>query len=323
METTALAAPDTLVGTVLGERYELIERAGRGGTAVVYRGLDQRLGRTVAVKIIHDTLAGDEDYTRRFDREARAAAALSHPNIVAIFDRGMAGERPYIVMEYVRGPSLRQVIAQQAPLTPLVALAYVDAIARALAAAHDAGLMHRDIKPENVLITPSGQVKVTDFGLAKMTQGGDSATHSVLMGTLSYLAPEIMTTGQATHASDIYAAGIVLYELLTGQKPHTGDEAANVLYKHVNVDVPPPSESPALAGHGRVPDYLDALVLACTARNPALRPPTGRALERHIGRVRQRLVQGFTSDPELAESLRSLGPAEPQPTTVLVPEVSA
>jgi serine/threonine-protein kinase len=314
-------APDQLVGTILGERYELIERIGRGGTAVVYRGLDHRLGRTVAVKIIHDTLVGDADYTRRFDREARAAAALSHPNIVAIFDRGTAGERPYIVMECVRGQSLRQVIAQQAPLTPTMALSYLDAIARALAAAHDAGLMHRDIKPENVLITTGGQVKVTDFGLAKASQQ-NTASQSILMGTLSYLAPEIMTTGQASFASDIYAAGIVLYELLTGHKPHTGDEAANVLYKHVNIDVPPPSQALSGSARQRIPDYLDALVATCTSRNPALRPPNGQALEQVIAPVRRRLRQGLTSDPALADRLLQ-GPDHQPQTTVLLPESPA
>jgi serine/threonine-protein kinase len=312
-------APDSLVGTVLGERYELIERAGRGGTAVVYRALDQRLGRTVAVKIIHDTLVGDEDYTRRFDREARAAARLSHPNIVAIFDRGLTGERPYIVMEYIRGQSLRQIIAQQAPLAPLVALSYVEAIAKALSAAHEAGLMHRDIKPENVLITPSGQVKVTDFGLAKASHGDDSMTHSVLMGTISYLAPEIPTLGVPQYSSDVYAAGIVLYELLTGHKPHTGEEAANILYKHVNVDVPPPSESLTGAAKARIPDYLDALVQACTNRDPALRPVDGRALERDIAQVKRRLIQGVASDPAFAAALKA-GRRRLESTTVIVPD---
>ena len=322
METMTLA-PDRLVGTLLGDRYELIERIGRGGTAVVYRAVDHRLGRTVAVKIIHDTLVGDEDYTRRFDREARAAALLSHPNIVAIFDRGLAGERPYIVMEFVRGQSLRQIVAQQAPLAPLVALGYLDNIARALAAAHEAGLMHRDIKPENVLITTSGQVKVTDFGLAKACQAQDSATHSVLMGTLSYLAPEILTTSQATYASDVYACGIVLYELLTGQKPHTGDEAAHVLYKHVNIDVPPPSEALTGTARGRIPDYLDALVAACTARDAGRRPANGRALERDIAQVRRRLVSGALSDPALAARLTGAAVARAVPqTTVLLPEAT-
>jgi len=319
---TMTLAPDRLVGTVLRDRYELIERIGRGGTAVVYRGVDHLLGRPVAVKIIHDTLVGDDDYTRRFDREALAAAGLSHPNIVAIFDRGMAGERPYIVMEFVRGQSLRQVVAQQAPLAPLIALGYLDAIARALAAAHEAGLMHRDVKPENVLITPNGQVKVTDFGLAKACQTQDSSTHSVLMGTLSYLAPEILTTGQATYASDVYACGIVLYELLTGQKPHTGDEAANVLYKHVHVDVPPPSQALSGATAASLPDYLDALVLACTARDASRRPLNGRVLERDIAQVRRRLHQGILADPALAARLAGLAarPETAPQTTVLLPD---
>jgi serine/threonine-protein kinase len=295
---------DRMVGVVLGERYELVSRVARGGTAVVYRAVDRRLGRTVAVKIIHDNLVDDADYVRRFDREARAAAILSHPNIVAVFDQGHAGDRSYIVMEYVRGQSLRTTIAQLAPLPPLVALNYVAAIAHALAAAHEAGLIHRDIKPENVLITNTGQVKVTDFGLAKATSAQSSASQSVLMGTLSYLAPELMTEGTATFASDVYSTGIVLYELLTGQKPHTGEEPAAVLYKHVNVDVPPPSQALPAELRARVPDYLDALVQACTSRPPQGRPADGRALERAVAQVRQRLSQGVRQDPALAALLR-------------------
>jgi serine/threonine-protein kinase len=295
---------DRMVGVVLGERYELVNRVARGGTAVVYRATDRRLGRTVAVKLIHDNLVDDADYVRRFDREARAAAILSHPNIVAIFDQGHAGDRSYIVMEYVRGQSLRSTIAQLAPLPPLVALNYVDAIARALAGAHAAGLIHRDIKPENVLITNTGQVKVTDFGLAKATSAQSSASQSVLMGTLSYLAPELMTDGTATFASDVYSTGIVLYELLTGQKPHTGEEPASVLYKHVHVDVPPPSQALSAELRARVPDYLDALVQACTSRPPQGRPADGRALERAVAQVRQRLSQGVRQDRALAALLR-------------------
>ncbi|MDR1388094.1 MAG: Stk1 family PASTA domain-containing Ser/Thr kinase [Propionibacteriaceae bacterium] len=315
MDTTT-ATSDRLVGAVLGERYELVGRVARGGTAVVYRAVDRRLGRTVAVKIIHDNLVGDADYVRRFDREAKAAAILSHPNIVAVFDQGHADDRSYIVMEYVRGQSLRSIIAQSAPLPPLVALNHVDAIARALAAAHEAGLVHRDIKPENVLITNTGQVKVTDFGLAKATSAQSSASQSVLMGTLSYLAPELMTDGTATFASDIYSTGIVLYELLTGQKPHTGDEPASVLYKHVHVDVPPPSLALPSPLRERVPDYLDALVQACTSRRPEARPATGRALEQAVAKVRHRLAQGVRQDPALARALR--GGQSGDPTTTII-----
>jgi serine/threonine-protein kinase len=307
---------------VLGDRYQITARCGRGGTAVVYRAQDLRLGRDVAVKIIHETLVGDSDYARRFDREARSAARLSHPNIVAIFDQGYDGDRPYIVMEYIGGESLRSVIARQRQLPPLVALRYLDAIARALAAAHEAGLIHRDIKPENVLITPPGEIKVTDFGLAKAASS-QTATDSVLMGTLSYLAPELMTTGVATAASDVYSAGIVLYEMLTGQKPHTGAEAANVLYKHVNVDVPPPSEALAGPARERVPDYLDALVTACTSRNPVRRPAQGRALEADVNQVRHRLERGVRSDPSFVTALASRGwISEAETTAVVTPAVS-
>ncbi|MDR1450619.1 MAG: PASTA domain-containing protein [Propionibacteriaceae bacterium] len=320
VQMTTTTAPDRMVGRVLGDRYKVTARVGRGGTAVVYRAQDLRLGRDVAVKIIREDMAVDSDNTKRFDREAKSIAQLSHPNVVAIYDQGYDDDRAYIVMEYIGGESIRSVISRHSPLPPLVALRYFDAIAHALAAAHRAGFVHRDIKPENVLIAASGDIKVTDFGLAKASSGQNSASQSILMGTLSYIAPELMTAGVATAASDIYSAGIVLYEMLTGQKPHTSAEPANVLYKHVNVDVPPPSEALAGSEQARIPDYLDALVVACTSRNPALRPPQGGALEEDVAQVRQRLERGIRSDPAFAAALRSRGRSGGAETTAIVPD---
>ena len=293
---------DSLIGSVLGGRYEIVARVNRGGTAVVYRGIDRRLGRTVAVKVIHSDLSGDPDYVKRFDREARAAAILSHPNIVAVFDQGHAGDRPYIVMEYIHGQSLRSIISSSAPLPPALALSYADEVAKALAAAHDAGIIHRDIKPENVLITNDGQVKVTDFGLAKtLTAQTSTASHGVLMGTMSYIAPEIPQSGASSKASDIYSTGVMMYEMLTGKKPHTGEDLSQVLYKHVHEDIRPPSEGLAGQAKNRIPDYVDALVVACTSRNPNRRPADGRVLEEKIAKARRSLDAGLLHDASLVK----------------------
>jgi serine/threonine-protein kinase len=282
---------------------------------MVYRARDLRLGRTVAVKVILDGLSGDPDFVKRFDREARSAAILSHPNIVAVFDQGHEGERAYIVMEYIRGQSLRQIISSSAPLPPAVALNYMDAIAKALAAAHEAGIIHRDIKPENVLVTNDGQVKVTDFGLAKnLTSHSSVASAGMLMGTISYIPPEATQSGTSATSSDVYSAGIVLYEMLTGLKPHRGTEASEIIYKHIHVDIPPPSEALTGDAQARIPDYLDALTQACTSRVPQRRPANGKALEDAVSKVRAALDKGVESDPDLAAELLGNHP-EPTPVT--------
>ncbi len=300
---------DSLIGSVLGGRYEIVARVSRGGTAVVYRGIDRRLGRTIAVKVIHSDLIDDPEYVKRFDREARAAALLSHPNIVAVFDQGYAGDRPYIVMEYVHGQSLRSIISASAPLPPALALAYAHEVAKALAAAHEAGIIHRDIKPENVLVTNDGQVKVTDFGLAKtIGSQSSSASQGMLMGTMSYMAPEIQT-GQAAMASDVYSAGVVLYEMLTGRKPHTGDDLNQVLYKHSHVDILPPSEALTGQAKARIPDYVDALVIACTSRRQQVRPTNGRVLEEKIAKARRSLDAGLLHDAALVREFSGSKPA--------------
>ncbi|MCL2736191.1 MAG: Stk1 family PASTA domain-containing Ser/Thr kinase [Propionibacteriaceae bacterium] len=312
----AVTQPDNLIGSVVGGRYEIIARVNRGGTAVVYRGIDRRLGRTVAIKVIHSDLSGDADYVKRFDREARAAAILSHPNIVAVFDQGHAGDRPYIVMEYVHGQSLRSIISASAPLPVPLALFYADEVAKALAAAHDAGIIHRDIKPENVLITNDGQVKVTDFGLAKTISSQTStASHGVLMGTMSYIAPEIPQSGSAAKTSDIYSTGVMMYEMLTGKKPHVGEDLSQVLYKHVHVDIPPPSQALTGQARAKVPDYVDALVTACTSRDQANRPADGRVLQDRIARARRSLDAGLMHDADLIHQI-TLSPQSVERTPV-------
>ena len=297
---------DPLVGRVLDGRYEITERLARGGMATVYRGVDTRLTRTVAVKIMHVGLGDDVEFARKFDHEARAAARLSHPNVVSVFDQGADAVdghvvRPYIVMEYVEGQTLRDVINAHAPLDPIAALDLLEPVVAALAAAHDAGLVHRDVKPENVLLGDRGRVKVADFGLAKaISSQTQTATQGLLIGTVSYLPPELVTSGHADARSDVYSAGVVLFELLTGRKPHSGDTPIQVAYAHVHQDVPPPS---AHAPRGTVPPYLDALVARATARDAALRPPDGRVLLTQVRRVRAALHAGLRDDPELTQDL--------------------
>ncbi|WP_091080349.1 Stk1 family PASTA domain-containing Ser/Thr kinase [Microlunatus sagamiharensis] len=302
---------DPLVGRVLDGRYQITERLARGGMATVYRGVDTRLTRTVAVKIMHVGLGDDVEFARKFDREARAAARLSHPNVVSVFDQGADAVdghvvRPYIVMEYVEGETLRDVVNAHAPLDPLAALDLLEPVVSALAAAHDAGLVHRDVKPENVLLGARGKVKVADFGLAKaISSQTQTATQGLLIGTVSYLPPELVTTGVADARSDVYSAGVVLFELLTGRKPHSGDTPIQVAYAHVHHDVPPPS---TLAPYGTIPPYLDALVARATARDPALRPPDGRVLLTQVRRVRAALREGLRDDPELTQDLTPTAP---------------
>jgi serine/threonine-protein kinase len=290
---------DRLVGRVLDGRYRVGARVAKGGMATVYTALDMRLDRVVALKIMHDGLGDDAQFARRFVAEARAAARLSHPNVVAVFDQGDDDGTLFLAMEYIPGRTLRDVIREQAPLTPARALDLLAPILSALSAAHDAGIVHRDIKPENVLISDNGVVKVADFGLARAVSAtGNTATQGLLMGTVSYLAPELVTDGSADARSDVYSSGILLYEMLTGNKPHSGDTPIQVAYAHVHADVPAPSlEVPS------IPPYVDALVQRATARERDLRPADARVLSRQVRRVRSALEEGLPDDPDLTGDL--------------------
>ena len=315
---------DPLVGDVLDGRYEVLQRLARGGMATVYRAWDRRLERIVAVKVMHEGLGDDADFVAKFDREARAAARLCDKSVVGIFDQGHDHGRPYIVMEFVEGSTLRTVITRDAPLSPLRALQLIEPVAAALAVAHDSGLVHRDVKPENVLISHRGAVKVADFGLARaVTNQTSTHTQGLLIGTVSYLPPELLTTGRAQTWSDVYSTGIMLFEMLTGTKPYTGEPPITVAYKHVNEDVPLPSEvlarrHPGQARRDPIPDYVDALVAACTRRNPQARPPDGRELLRRVRRVRRALERGVRSDDALAAMVF---PAAALPWSVSMTEV--
>ncbi|MFD7325597.1 Stk1 family PASTA domain-containing Ser/Thr kinase [Streptomyces sp. NPDC059875] len=269
MDTTL---QDPLVGQLLDDRYRVDARIAVGGMATVYRAVDTRLDRVLALKVMHPALATDVAFVERFIREAKSVARLSHPNVVGVFDQGADGAYVYLAMEYVAGCTLRDVLRERGALQPRAALDILEPVLAALGAAHRAGFVHRDMKPENVLIGDDGRVKVADFGLVRAVGSATNTTGSVL-GTVSYLAPEQIEHGTADTRADVYACGVVLYEMLTGGKPHSGDTPAQVLYQHLNTDVPAPSAAvPGLALE------LDELVASATARNPEVRPHDAVAL---------------------------------------------
>jgi serine/threonine-protein kinase len=274
---------DPLVGQVLDGRYRVDARIAVGGMATVYRALDTRLDRVLALKVMHPTLAADGSFVERFIREAKSVARLAHPNVVQVFDQGTDGSYVYLAMEYVAGCTLRDVLRERGALQPRAALDILEPVLAALGAAHRAGFVHRDMKPENVLIGDDGRVKVADFGLVRSVDTQTSTTGAVL-GTVSYLAPEQIEQGTADPRADVYACGVVLYEMLTGGKPHSGDSPAQVLYKHIHEDVPPPSALvPGL------PYELDEVVASATARNPDIRPHDAVALLAQVRDARQGL----------------------------------
>ncbi|MEU5978586.1 Stk1 family PASTA domain-containing Ser/Thr kinase [Streptomyces sp. NPDC047315] len=269
MDTTL---QDPLVGQLLDGRYRVDARIAVGGMATVYRAVDTRLDRELALKVMHPALATDATFVERFIREAKSVARLSHPNVVGVFDQGAEGAYVYLAMEYVAGCTLRDVLRERGALQPRAALDILEPVLAALGAAHRAGFVHRDIKPENVLIGDDGRVKVADFGLVRAV-GSVTNTTGSLLGTVSYLAPEQIEDGTADTRTDVYACGVVLYEMLTGAKPRSGGTPAQVLYQHLNEDVPPPSATvPGLAVE------LDELVATATARNPEVRPHDAVAL---------------------------------------------
>jgi serine/threonine-protein kinase len=292
-------ASDHLTGRVLDNRYLIGSRVARGGMATVYEATDLRLDRTVAVKVMHPGLGDDDEFAARFVAEARAAAKLSHPNVVAVFDQGNDDGTVFLAMELIPGHTLRDTIGKEAPLSAARTLALMEPVVSALASAHRAGLIHRDVKPENVLIADDGRIKVADFGLAKaMSATTQHTATGVLIGTVSYVAPELVVEGRSDARADVYAVGVILYELLTGKKPHEGETPIQVAYKHVHEDVPPPSRR--VPG---IPDYVDALVARATARDREQRPADAGVLLHHLRRVNQALTSGVRSDPELVDDL--------------------
>ncbi|WP_238993505.1 Stk1 family PASTA domain-containing Ser/Thr kinase [Nocardioides caldifontis] len=292
---------DPVIGRVLDGRYRVDERIARGGMATVYRAHDLRLDRVCAVKVMHSDLGDDHDFGARFVREAHSAARLSHPNVVAVTDQGDDDGRLFLVMEHVPGRTLRDVVREEAPMAPQRALALLEPVLLALAEAHRSGLVHRDVKPENVLISDDGRIKVADFGLARAFDADNqhTATGGLLIGTVSYLAPELIVEGRADPRSDVYAAGVLLFEMLTGRKPHEGEAAIQIAFKHVNEDIPAPSS----VVDRPVPAYVDALVLRATARERDHRPADAKVLLHQVRRVRAALEAGDLDDPELTADL--------------------
>ncbi|MFT4051557.1 MAG: Stk1 family PASTA domain-containing Ser/Thr kinase [Microbacterium sp.] len=263
---------DPLIGRLVDGRYRVRARIARGGMATVYVAADLRLERRVALKVMHGHLSDDSVFQSRFIQEARAAARLADPNVVNVFDQGQDGDMAYLVMEYLPGITLRDLLREQRRLSIPQTITIMDAVLSGLAAAHRAGIVHRDVKPENVLLAEDGRIKIGDFGLARATSA-NTATGQMLLGTIAYLAPELVTRGTADARSDIYALGIMLYEMLTGEQPYKGEQPMQIAYQHATDSVPRPS-----AKNPGVPEQLDELVMWATERDSDARPADARAM---------------------------------------------
>jgi len=255
---------DPLVNTLLDGRYLVQTAIASGGTSTVYRGVDVRLDRPVAVKVMDSRYAGDDQFLTRFQMEARTVARLKDPGLVAVYDQGLDARHPFLVMELIEGGTLRELLVERGPMPPHAVVAVLRPVLGGLAAAHRAGLVHRDVKPENVLISDDGDVKIADFGLVRAVAAAGITSTSVILGTAAYLSPEQVSDGNAGPRSDVYSAGILTYELLTGRTPFTGDTALSVAYQRLDHDVPQPGA--VIEG---VPTQFDALVARATARDPA------------------------------------------------------
>ncbi|GAA3405788.1 Stk1 family PASTA domain-containing Ser/Thr kinase [Pseudarthrobacter polychromogenes] len=274
---------DPLVGTLVDNRYAVRSKLARGGMSTVYLATDQRLERDVALKVLHPHLSADDNFLGRLGREAKAAARLSHPHVVGVLDQGNDGPTAYLVMEYIKGHTLRDLINEKGALPPRLALALIDPVAEGLGAAHAAGFIHRDVKPENVLISDDGRIKIGDFGLARAVTTATST--GALIGTVAYLSPELVLGRAADARSDIYSLGIMLYEMLTGRQPFDGEVPIQVAYQHVHGTVGPPSALvPGLAAE------VDELVQWCTASDPENRPVDGNALLQELRHIRTHLT---------------------------------
>src|SRR6184192_3021249 len=313
-----MAVSDTLIGTVFDGRYKIVRKLGAGGMADVYLAEDQELGRRVAIKILNDKYATDDQFIERFRREAKNAAGLSHPNIVSIYDRGEAKGTYYIAMEYLEGRSLKELIVKRGPAPIGIAVDYARQILAALRFAHRNGVVHRDIKPHNVLVDAEGRVKVTDFGIARAGASQMTETGSII-GTAQYLSPDQARGAQVDQTSDLYSLGIVLYELLTGTVPFTGDTPVEIAMKHLSAVPEPPS-----AKRPEVPHALDQVVLRALAKDPAQRYQSAEEMDADLGRVARGLAVSLETEEAATTVLRGGGIAlaSTAPTTVQ-PAVSA
>ncbi|CAN5193882.1 Stk1 family PASTA domain-containing Ser/Thr kinase [soil metagenome] len=290
-----------MIGRLLDGRYQIRSRIARGGMATVYLATDLRLERRVAIKVMHGHLADDSNFKERFIQEARSAARLAHPNVVNVFDQGQDSDMAYLVMEYLPGITLRDLLQEHKVLTTEQTLDIMEAVLAGLAAAHKAGIVHRDLKPENVLLADDGRIKISDFGLARAASS-QTATGAALLGTIAYLSPELVTRGVADTRSDIYAVGIMMYEMLVGEQPFKGEQPMQIAYQHANDTVPPPSRK-----NSKVPVELDELVAWATERNPEDRPRDARAM----------LDQLYETHSALMTSLPSTSSTSAQRTMVM------
>ena len=284
------SALSDLTGRMLDRRYHVRSRIAHGGMATVYLATDTRLDREVALKVMHADLARDADFVGRFIGEAKSVAKLSHPNIVGVYDQGADGQYLYLAMEYVPGRTLRELLRERGWLPWQEALTVMDPVLAGLAAAHQAGIVHRDVKPENVLLATDGRVKVADFGLARATAAVGNTRAGMIIGSVNYIAPEQVTGAPSDARTDVYAAGVMLFEMLTGRQPFTGETPLELAYEHVNSDVPVVSTVV-----GGIPPSVDQLVRAATSRNPNMRPADADVFLRV-----SRALRGL---PELAESV--------------------
>jgi serine/threonine-protein kinase len=284
-----------LIGRLIDGRYQVRSRIARGGMATVYLATDLRLERRVAVKVMHGHLADDSQFKQRFIQEARSAARLAHPNVVNVFDQGQDDDSAYLVMEYLPGITLRDLLQEHGALTAEQTIDIAEAVLSGLAAAHKAGIVHRDLKPENVLLADDGRIKIGDFGLARAASA-NTATGAALLGTIAYLSPELVTRGIADARSDIYAVGIMMFEMLTGEQPYKGEQPMQIAYQHANDSVPPPSNV-----NPRVPAELDEIVLWATARDPEERPRDARVM---LEQLRETETLLHTALPTAATALQ-------------------
>ncbi|MGK8524545.1 Stk1 family PASTA domain-containing Ser/Thr kinase [Nocardia asteroides] len=283
---------------MLEGRYRIDAPIARGGMSMVFRGVDTRLDRPVAIKVMDPKFAGDPQFLSRFEFEARAVAKLKHPSLVAVYDQGVDGDHPFLIMELVEGGTLRELLRERGPMPPHAVRAVAEPVLAAIGVAHAAGLVHRDIKPENVLISDAGEVKIADFGLVRAVAAANTTSASVILGTAAYLSPEQVTSGSADSRSDVYSFGVLIFEMLTGRVPFTGDTSISVAYQRIENDVPSPSGF--ISG---VPPEFDELVAKATAREPGHR---------------------FADADEMAAALREIGTALQLPAyRVPAPQESA
>lgn len=274
-----------LVGTLVDSRYRIDEPIARGGMSTVFRALDVRLNRPVAIKVMDPAFAADPQFLARFEFEALAVARLHHPCLVAVYDHGRDHDLAFMVMELVEGGTLRELLRERGPMPPHAVVAVMQPVLDALAVAHRAGLVHRDIKPENVLISYDGAVKIADFGLVRAVAAANVTSNSVILGTAAYLSPEQVSSGRADARSDVYSAGILTYELLTGDTPFEGDSSLAIAFARIDREVPPPSS----AAQQDIPELFDDFVLQATAPNPEDRFPDAGAMAAALSSITQQL----------------------------------